>query len=85
MSRSIKGSNSIEQVVNVIKGMSQEEALAAISTTKLTELQKTKALVMAKVCETEAEAGDILNKYAEANAAAIASETAVDDIDEAQV
>ena len=72
----IKGSDSIEQVVNVIKGMSQEEALAAISTTNLTELQKTRALVMAKVCETDAEAGDILTKYAEANSAATASETA---------
>lgn len=78
----IKGSESIEQVTNVIKGMTQEEAVAAAATTKLTRDQQAQALCNAGICKTMDEAKEAVNSYAQstsataaANATAAASET----------
>lgn len=77
----IKGSESIKQVTNVIKGMTQEEAVAAAATTKLTRDQQAQALCNAGICKTMDEAKEAVNSYVQstnataANATAVASET----------
>ena len=79
----IKGSESIEQVVNVIRGMTQENAIAAMEITNLSDKMKAQALCDADICKTMDEAKEAVNSYAQstsATAAANATAAASEDI-----
>lgn len=69
----IKGSENFEQVVNVIKGMTQEEAVAKLVTTGLTSAEQAQILVELSLCKTKAEAEALLAAQSAGNIAAAGS------------